>query len=80
MTFHDFIDALYKAGWRAPCDAQWENAGTLWDDICRLQGQLDPSVNNDWCPSCGCGNNTARYAHLEGCSSVTSMDLPISES
>ena len=30
----DFIQALYDAGWKAPCDAQWENIKVVYENFC----------------------------------------------
>ena len=47
----DFIQALYDAGWKAPCDAQWENIKVVYENFCtdltqcqeveRLKSKLD---------------------------------------
>ena len=33
MKFSDFVDALYSAGWRAPCDAQHTEIKKLWRNL-----------------------------------------------
>lgn len=35
MTFQEFVDALYKAGWRSPLDAQHTEIKKLWDELCQ---------------------------------------------
>jgi hypothetical protein len=33
MTLEEFIEKLYKAGWEAPCDAQWTEIAKLWEEL-----------------------------------------------
>jgi hypothetical protein len=33
MNFDEFVEELYKAGWRSPGDAQWTNIENLWDKL-----------------------------------------------
>ena len=33
MELKDFIDALYKAGWDSPCDAQHLNVEKVWREM-----------------------------------------------
>ena len=35
----DMCEWLHDIGWRAPCDAQWEKIGSLWDEIANLQAE-----------------------------------------
>jgi len=44
MTFNQFIEALYEAGWTAPNDAQHAHIRELWNDLC-LKGLNIPVPN-----------------------------------
>ena len=33
MTFQEFVEALYKAGWNDPNDAQHTEIKKLWDEL-----------------------------------------------
>lgn len=33
MTFQEFVEALYKAGWRDPLDAQHTEIKKLWEEL-----------------------------------------------
>lgn len=44
MTFDEFTDALYAAGWTSQNDAQHENIKTLW-----LQIAVDAGYHAKWC-------------------------------
>ena len=43
MTLDEFIEALYKAGWRAPNDAQHQHIKELWEELC-LRGMIINSI------------------------------------
>ena len=32
MTRMEFVDALYRAGWDSPCDAQWDKITKLYKE------------------------------------------------
>ncbi len=44
MRFHDFIDALYECGWKAPNDAQHENIKELWRKLFPIIAELEEEV------------------------------------
>jgi len=44
MRKQEFIDALYKAGWDAPHDAQWNNIGKLWADIFPTVAKIEAEI------------------------------------
>ncbi len=33
MTLEEFIEKLYAAGWKAPCDAQHTKIKELWEEL-----------------------------------------------
>lgn len=45
MRFNDFVDALFKAGWRDDCDAQHTEVRKLWKrlfpTVAELEDELD---------------------------------------
>jgi hypothetical protein len=34
MSFYEFIERLQAAGWTCPCDAQWDGARKMYDELC----------------------------------------------
>lgn len=45
MRFQEFIDELYKAGWKSPCDAQHHNIEKLWRKLFPVIAQLEDELD-----------------------------------
>jgi len=44
MRKQDFIDALYKAGWKSDGDAQWTNIEKLWRELFPVIAELEDEL------------------------------------
>lgn len=44
MRKQEFIDALYKAGWDSPHDAQWTGAEKLWAEIFPAVAKIEAEI------------------------------------
>ena len=49
MRYQAFVDALYEAGWRAPCDAQHTEIKKLWarlfPTVAELEAELEDAAH-----------------------------------